>query len=259
MCFDADSRPPIPPIAGGALDGRVVTLSSEDGVAFTAFHARPTVPGTAAILILPDVRGLHPYYEELALRYAEHGIEAVAIDYYARTAGLGPRDGAFDYAPHVPLTTWETLAADMRTAVAVLRAPRDDGAPPVPSRIFATGFCMGGRLTFLAGTLGLDLAGLIGFYGWPVGPNRNGSPAPADLAMAIESPILAIYGGADQGISAEARSTFDAALDAAGVEHRTIVYRDAPHSFFDRKAVDYAAASEAAWAETLGFIEAYGA
>lgn len=253
MCFDADARPPIPPIAGGALDAGPITLTSEDGTGFTGFRAVAAEPTGAGILILPDVRGLHAYYEELALRYAEHGVGALAIDYFARTAGPGRRGPDFDYAPHVPQTTWETLAADIRTGVATLRAPAWAGGR-APRRIFTTGFCMGGRLAFLSATLGLELAGVIGFYGWPVGPSRNGTPAPADVAPAIASPVLAIWGSADQGISTAAVTEFEAALRAAGVEHRSITYPGAPHSFFDRTAVEHAEASAAAWAEVLAFI-----
>jgi len=256
MCFDANARPPIAPIAGGALDAGPITIVSEDGTAFTAFRAVAAEPTGAGILILPDVRGLHAYYEELALRYAEHGIDALAIDYFARTAGPGRRGPDFDYAPHVPQTAWETLAADIRTGLAALRAP-DWADGRAPTRIFTTGFCMGGRLAFLSGTLGLDLAGLIGFYGWPVGPSRNGTPAPADVAAAITSPVLAIWGGADQGISGSIVGEFEGALRAAGVEHRSISYPGAPHSFFDRTAVDHAEASAAAWAEVLAFIRAH--
>jgi carboxymethylenebutenolidase len=68
--------------------------------------------------------------------------------------------------------------------------------------------------------------------------------------------VLAIYGGADQGISAEVRDEYDRALTNAGMEHRTIVYEGAPHSFFDRKAEEFAQASTAAWNEELGFIKA---
>ena len=255
MCFDADARPPIPPIAGGALDAGPTTLRSEDGTGFTAFRAVAAQPTGAGILILPDVRGLLAYYEELALRYAEHGIDALAIDYFARTAGTGSRGPDFDYGPHVPQTTWETLAADIRTGVAALRSPTwADGR--ALARIFSTGFCMGGRLAYLSGTLGLGLAGLIGFYGWPSGPSRNGTPAPADVATAIASPVLAIWGGADAGITGSVVETFEAALRAAGVEHRSITYPGAPHSFFDRTAVEHAEASAAAWAEVLAFIRA---
>lgn len=257
MCFDTDSRPPIEPIAGGALDSERVVLTADDGTELSAFRARAARPSGNGILILPDVRGLHTYYEELSLRFAERGIDAVAIDYFGRSAGLTPRDDAFDYSPHVAMCTWDGLAADIRAGAAALGAIRGDGGGP--GRAFVTGFCMGGRLAYLAATLGLGLSGVIGFYGWPTGPHRTGSPAPADIASSIEAPVLAIYGGADQGIGKEVRLAFDEALDAANVVHRTIVYPDAPHSFFDRKAADFAAASDAAWGETLAFIAANGA
>jgi len=259
MCFDTDSRPPIDPIAGGALDAERLTLTSDDGTQFSAFRARAANPSGNGIVILPDVRGLHGYYEDLALRFAEHGIDAVSIDWFGRTAGLAPRDDQFDYMPHVGQTSWEALAADIRTGVAALRAIRGEGEGAGPSHVFTTGFCMGGRLAFLSATLDLSLSGVIGFYGWPVGPNRTGAPAPAEVASTIVSPVLAIYGGADQGISADVRDAFDAALDATDVEHQTIVYPGAPHSFFDRKAAEFAAASEDAWAATLAFIAAHGA
>lgn len=251
MCFDLDSRPPIEPIAGGALDSGAVVLIGTDGAPFRAFGARPTEPTGAGILVLPDVRGLHRYYEELTLRFAEHGIAALAIDYFGRTAGTDPQPADFDYQPHLAQISWDNVAGDVRTAASYLRSP-EGGAPRV---VFATGFCLGGRLASDAATLGLGLAGVIPFYGWPVGPHRTGTPAPADLAAQIECPVLAIYGGADQGISNDIPPIFDAALDRAGVEHRTIVYPGAPHGFFDKKATEYADAAEAAWQETLTFIE----
>ena len=254
MCFDTDSRPPITPIAGGALDGAAMTLTSADGTPFSAFAARAAHPTGAGILILPDVRGLHAYYEELALRFAENGVDAVAIDYFSRTAGLGDRGDAFDYGPHVGQTRWATLSADIRAGIAAVRTLRSEDA--APTHIFVTGFCMGGRLTFLAGTLGLELDGLIGFYGWPTGSSGSGSPAPADVAAEIGAPVLAIYGGGDSNIGPDVRAAFDEAMDAVGLEHRTLVYADAPHSFFDRKAAEHADASAAAWDETLAFIRA---
>jgi carboxymethylenebutenolidase len=250
MCFDLDSRPPIVPIAGGALDSARLTLTSDDGATFAAFRARATTPLGAGIIVLPDVRGLHPYFEELALRFAEHGVDAVAIDYFGRTAGDEPRGDDFDHMPHVSQTTWAGLGADVRAAAADLRSP-DGGAV---RSVFTIGFCMGGRLSFLASTLGLDLAGVIGFYGWPVGPSRNDTPAPVEMTAAMASPVLAIFGGADQGIPASAVREFETALQGAGVDHRVVTYPDAPHSFFDRKSGEFAATSEAAWEETLGFI-----
>jgi carboxymethylenebutenolidase len=251
MCFDHDSRPPIPPIAGGAVDAEGITLVSEDGTRFSTFRARAAEPTGAGILILPDVRGLVPYFEELASRFAERGIHALAVDYFARTDGLAPRPADFDYRPHVQQTRWATLAMDIRTGVAFLRSEEGGSA----TSIFTIGFCMGGRLAYVSNTMGLGLAGVIGFYGPPVGASRD-VPAPVDLVGEMTGPVLAIWGGADEGITPDVTAAFDKALDSAGVEHRSITYPGAPHSFFDRKAEEFAEASAAAWKETLSFIEA---
>jgi carboxymethylenebutenolidase len=80
MCFDLDSSPPIRPIDGAAVTQLSLELGAADGNTFRVFHARPAETTGNAIVILPDVRGLHHYYEELAVRFAEIGVEAVAID-----------------------------------------------------------------------------------------------------------------------------------------------------------------------------------
>jgi carboxymethylenebutenolidase len=252
MCFDHDSRPPIPPIAGGALDARDVVLETPDGNRFMAYRARAAESSGAGIVILPDVRGLHAYYRDLALRFAERGIDAVAIDYFGRTAGIGDRGPGFDHMPHVPLTTYDGLQADIAAAAGHLRAETP------ATRLFTIGFCFGGRIAFLSTAFGLGLSGGIGFYGWPVGQARNGSPAPADVAGTFASPILGIFGGADEGIGHDAIETFETALRAAGVAHQLITYPDAPHSFFDRKADEFAATSAKAWDQVLAFIGSTG-
>jgi carboxymethylenebutenolidase len=254
MCFDHDSRPPIAPIAGGAVDGAVMELTARDGNRFAAFRARPAAAGRAAVVILPDVRGLHPYYEELALRFAERGTDAIAIDWFGRTASAERRGADFDYAPHVAQTTWAGISADIEAAVTAARGdPGSDDEQP--QAVFTLGFCMGGRMSFLAATLGLDLAGVMGLYGTLAGPWRNDAPAPLDHVDSFASPVLGLFGGADQGITPDQVAAFDKALRVAGVEHRIVTYPGAPHSFFDRKATEFAAESEAAWAEILGFID----
>jgi carboxymethylenebutenolidase len=247
VCFDHDSRPPIAPIAGGALDSQELTLTAADGNRLTSFEAHAAEPTDASIVILPDVRGLHDYYVELALRFAENGIDAVAFDWFGRTAGLGRRAEGFDYPTEVAKLTWDGMAADIRAAAA--RA-ETFGRP----RRFTVGFCMGGRAAFLSSTLGLGLDGAIGFYGSPVGAGRGGSPAPVDVAARIEGRILGLFGGDDQSIPPAAIAAFDEALTREGVEHRLRAYDGAPHSFFDRKAEQFAAASEDAWREILGFV-----
>ncbi len=250
MCYDVDAHPPLPPIRGAALDAGDLTLISADGTPVAAYGARAAQPGGAGIAVLPDVRGLHPFYEELALRFAEAGVQAIAIDYFSRTAGTGRRGADFDYMPHVSQARHATLNADVASAAAHLRSEKGGAA----ERLYTVGFCFGGRLSFLQAAAGIGLAGVIGFSGWPVGLNRAGLPAPADEAGRFTCPVLAIWGGGDEGIGPDAVKRFDAALDAAGMTHRTVTYPGAPHSFFDRRAVEHAAASEDAWREVLDFV-----
>jgi carboxymethylenebutenolidase len=250
MCFTSTSRPPIAPIAGGAIDSTSLTLDTDHGNRLDVFAARAAEPTGAGIVILPDVRGLHHFFEELTLRFAESGIDAVALDYFGRTAAGESRGDDFEYMPHVMQTTYAGLSADVRAATRHLRSA-EGGAP---RSVFTVGFCFGGRFAFDTATLGLGLAGVIGFYGNPVGTGRAGVPAPMDLVDRMECPVLGLFGGADQGIPPDVLESFDTALGRAGVDHRIVSYPDAPHSFFDRTYEQHAAASADAWQQVLGFI-----
>ena len=252
MCFELDSVPPIPALSGGAPVGSEdVTLQAADGNRFAAFATLPDEPGPVGIVVLPDVRGLYRFYEELALRFAERGFPAVAIDYFGRTAGVGKRDDEFPFMEHVAQTTPGGIQQDTRAAVELLRSPEGGGC----TTIFTVGFCFGGRNSWLAAAGGHDLAGAIGFYGSIT--ERNGEPGPAARATEFEAPILALQAGDDAHILPEHNAAFEAALEAAAVEHELVVYDGAPHSFFDRRYEEYAAASADAWDRVLGFIARY--
>src|SRR5947209_19892893 len=120
MCFDNDSRPPITPIAGGSTGGHDLRLTAADGTRFMAYAARASKPSGAGMVVIPDVRGLHPYYKELADRFAEVGVDSVAIDFFARTAPSDDRSDSFDFMSHVPQTKPDALQADIATAVPCL-------------------------------------------------------------------------------------------------------------------------------------------
>src|SRR5215468_8416538 len=137
MCFDLDSAPPIPVIAGAAISHEDLELEAADGNSFAAFAARPDEPSHIGVVILPDVRGLYRFYEELALRFAERGYDAIAFDYFGRTAGIAKRENDWDYMAEVEKTTPETIQLDVGACVAWLRG---HGA----TRIFTVGFCFGG-------------------------------------------------------------------------------------------------------------------
>ena len=250
MCFDLDSLPPVPRIAGAAVSHNDIELEAADGNRFAAFAAEPDEPTGACVVILPDVRGLYRFYEELALRFAERGHRAIAIDYFGRTAGVAKRGEDFEYREHVDQTTPEGIQADVGTAVEWLRG---EGC----STVFTLGFCFGGHHSWLSAAGGHGLAGAIGFYGVPGGNpgERDGAPGPTQRAAELEAPILALQAGADQNITAEMNEAFERALTDAGVEHELVTYEGAPHSFFDRRYEEFAEASEDAWRRVLEFLE----
>jgi len=251
MCYDDNARPPLPPGTAGEAHGEDIILEAADGNRFAAYVARPGTPGGAQIIIFPDVRGLHQFYKELALRFAEVGITALVLDYFGRTAGIGSRDDSFDFMPHVQQIQLETLFADVASARAYLLT--GEGATRAT---FTVGFCMGGMLSFVSGTQDFGWAGVMGFY---AGMSRNFSGRGTLLEQAdrIKYPVLGLFGGADQSIPTENVRRFEEQLAKAGVENEIVIYPGAPHSFFDRRAMDYAAASADAWQRVLAFIAAH--
>jgi carboxymethylenebutenolidase len=248
MCFDLDSEPPVPRIAGAAVSHDELVLEARDGNRFATFLATPEDAAATGVVILPDVRGLYSFYEELALRFAERGHAAIAFDYFGRTAGVEERDADWEYMPHVQQTTQEGVQADVGACVAELRR-RGVGS------LFTVGFCFGGHHSWLAAAAGHGLAGAVGFYGVPT--SRGSGPGPIERAAEMECPILALQAGDDGHITAEMNDAFDVALGEAGVEHEIVTYPGAPHSFFDRKQEEFADASEDAWRRTLAFVEAH--
>jgi carboxymethylenebutenolidase len=248
VCYDDEARPPIPPGASGSPTASEFEITAEDGNRAMAFLALPEGPPRAQILILPDIRGLHGFYKDLAIRFAEVGVAALAIDYFGRTAGSTSRAEGFDFWPHVHQMTVATAVADIRAGVAALRERAGEGSA------FTVGFCLGGTLSFISGAQSLGLAGVIGFYSGLTRPFGGGLPL-LEQAHTIRTPALGLFGGADQGIPVEQVEEFDARLDTAGVEHRILIYAGAPHSFFDRRAEEFASESADAWEQVLTFIQ----
>jgi carboxymethylenebutenolidase len=253
VCHELDSAPPIPIVSGASVAHDDLVLGASDGNRFAAFSAVPVETSGVGVVVLPDVRGLYRFYEELCLRFAERGYPAVAIDYFGRTAGAGKRDDEFEYMEHVARTTADGVQRDVAAAVAFLRSE----AGGALTSVFTVGFCFGGRHSWLAAAGGHGLAGAIGFYGRP-GPTQDGTPGPIQHAGEIAAPILALMGGDDPGIPQADVDAWEQALAAAGVDHEVVTYPGAPHSFFDRKQEQFAAASEDAWNRVLGFLERYG-
>ena len=245
MCYGDDARPPYPPVSGGSGGGVAakgdLTLHSEDGTEFMAYGARAAAPSGTGVVVLPDIRGLHSFYKELADRFAEAGFDAVAIDYFGRTAETDNRDESFAFRPHVDQTKPETVAADITAAIAYLRS-EEGGAV---ERVFTVGFCFGGGHSWRQSAVQPDLTGAIGFYGVPARVR--------DVIGQMRAPLLILVAGEDHTPVAEFEK-FDRELTDAGVEHTMVMYEGAPHSFFDRTFTEHREASADAWRQIMSFM-----
>src|SRR3954449_7134798 len=248
MCHDDDSRPPAPPRSGDVGERGTLTLTAADGTEFSAAYAAPAAPARAGVVLLPDIRGLHPYYVALAERFAQAGLPAVAIDYFGRTAGLaetGTRPEDFDWHAHIPQTTPGGIDAYTAAAVEYLRSRTRPDLPVV-----TVGFCFGGSHAWRQAGGDLDLAGCAGFYGRPA--------MVGDTAQRAKRPTLMLIAGADQATPVEDQLALAETMRAAGAEVETAVYEGAPHSFFDRAFGEWEDACADAWRRILALTDRVG-
>ncbi len=243
MCYGDDARPPLPPIRGGADDRGRTTLTSSDGTTVGAYFAHPSAPSNLGMIVLPDVRGLHHFFEELAVRFAEAGFHTIALDYFGRTADGDDRGEDFPFMEHVAKLDPGLLSQDVAAAAGFLR----EAANGTVTSISTVGFCMGGSLSWGQSAAGLGLAGCIGFYGQP--------SRVADRIPQMEAPLLMLAAGQDFTPVADVEK-FAADARAAGVDVELHVYPDAPHSFFDRTFAEHEAACADAWQRILDFTRA---
>lgn len=237
MCHSEQSRPPAPPGAVPAAGDRPLVLTSGDGTRVLAHEATPAAPTGVGVVVLPDVRGLHGYYRALAVRFAEAGAHAVAVDWFGRTADSDERPDGFDLYPHVERMTPQGVATDVAAAVAHLRGL---GA----ERLFTVGFCLGGGYSWRQSADTPGLSGCAGFYGR--------STLVGDAVDRLEAPLLMLMAGADAFVPAsDGEELAQAAARRVPVE--LSVFAGAPHSFFDRSFAEHAADCARAWDELLAF------
>lgn len=242
MCFSSDQHPPLPPRSSEVGQHGPTELVAADGTQLAAYDAVPVTRRGASLVLLPDIRGLHPYYTDLALCFAQAGIDTVAIDPYARTAGMTARDADFEFMPHANALSGEQVLMDAHAAKARLEERSDDP-------VFTLGFCKFGGESWALAATDLGAAGCMGFYGMP--------GRVMDIVREMTAPVLVLAAGADKATTPQQNAAYDAALTEAGVEHEFVEYDDAPHSFFDKQYAFWETACEDAWRRILGFVDAH--
>jgi carboxymethylenebutenolidase len=248
MCHADDSRPPAPPRSGAYAPAEILTLAAPDGSRCAAAYAEPAAErGQPAIgvVVIPDVRGLHPYYVALAERFAEAGLPAVAFDFYGRTAGVpdgGLRAADFAWEPHRDATTPAGIDADTRAAIDYLRRRT---RPDLP--VITLGFCFGGSAAWRQATGELPITGSVGFYGRP--------GVVGDAADTARLPVMLIIAGDDFATPVDDQLALAERMRSAGADVESHVYDGAPHSFFDRSFAEWQDACADVWVRVLDFAD----
>jgi carboxymethylenebutenolidase len=226
------------------------TLTVADGSSMQALVARPEEKGPfPGMLVFQEAFGVNAHIRDVAQRIAQEGYVAIAPELFHRSAapGLEVRYDDFPSAmPHMKALTEQGLSDDVRASYEWLR----DCSHVVRDHIGSIGFCMGGRVSFLANAT-VALRGAISFYG--------GSIAPALLPRAanLNAPMLFFWGGLDKHIPQEQiRSVIDA-VKAAGKPYINVEISDADHGFFcDARPSYNPVAAKEAWSLVASFLEA---
>ncbi len=223
-----------------------VSVEVADGTAMNVFIARPAAAEAPGLLVFQEAFGVNAHIRDVAGRFAREGFVAMAPELFHRSAppGFEGPYGDFDAVmPHVKALTVEGLEADIRATYELLRNDRScDG------RVSSTGYCMGGRTSFLANSI-LPLTAAVSYYGGGI------APALLDRAPAQHGPLLLFWGGLDKHIGPDVRSSVRQALEAASRPFIETLFSFADHGFFcDMRPAYNRDAARDAWALTLSFL-----
>jgi len=245
------------------IQTQTVNLPVFDGTTMPAYVARPAggrpAPG---LLVFQEAFGVNAHIRDITERFARAGYTAVAPALFHRTdphfAGLYT-----DFAaamPHMQGLTDDGQSADMQAAFDWLKSESGGNAPKVGS----TGYCMGGRASFLADAI-LPLQASVSYYGGGIaaGPHpilRTGAGFPDLLGRApdLHAPLLLFWGGKDTHIGPDLTQAVEDAVKAAGKPYTQVVFSEAAHGFFcDARAAYNPEAAAQAWPLTLAFLAAH--
>jgi carboxymethylenebutenolidase len=225
-----------------------IELKAADSPSMQAYVARPASGGPyAGLLVFQEAFGVNSHIRNVTERFAEQGYVAVAPELFHRTAPPGYEGNYMDFPsvmPHYQAVTNEAAEVDVQATYEWLRS----NSQVKTDAISCVGFCMGGRVSFLANSV-VPLRKAVSFYGGGIAPGL------LDRASKLHGPSLLIWGGLDKHITPQHRQAVTEALDAQHKIYVNVVFSNADHAFFcdDRAAYEPVAARQA-WALTLEFL-----
>ena len=242
--------------ADGLVAGEVkVPTKDGDMVAYRAMPA--TGANFPVVLVVQEIFGVHEHIKDVCRRFARLGYFAIAGEMFARQGDVSkmteiPKIVA-DVVSKVPDSQ---VMSDLDACVAFAKA---SGKANV-DKLAVTGFCWGGRITWLYAAHNQNVKAGGAWYGRLVGATNAMNPAnPIDLVEKINAPVLGLYGGADGGIPNDTVEQMRAALKQAGKKSEITLYPDTPHAFnADYRPSYRKAAADDAWAKLTAWFKANG-
>ena len=225
-----------------------IELKVSDGTTMAAYVARPQATGKhPGVMVFQEAFGVNLYIRDIADRFAKEGFTAIAPELFHRTCP-GFEGSYTDFSgtqPHVSKLTNDTLEVDVKAAYEWLIEDSQTDS----QNIFSIGFCMGGRVSFLADSI-LPLKAAVSFYGGGIAQGL------LDRAKNLSGPVLMFWGGLDKHILPEHTRAVEDALRAAGKEFGNVTFSYADHGFFcDQRSAYNEKASKQAWPMTLEFLK----
>lgn len=238
------------------LEAGMLRFPAAGGFPMNAYRARPAVGGPRpVILVVQEIFGLHEWIRDICRRLAHAGYDALAPD-------LFQRQGDPTRIADIPTLAREIVGrvpdaqvlADLDAAAAFAGATGGNAR-----RLGITGFCWGGRITWLHAAHATALRAGVAWYGRLTGATSDLQPRhPIDVAAVLNAPVLGLYGGRDRGIPVADVEAMRRALVAARAPSRIHLYPDADHGFLaDYRPSFHPQASAAAWAEALAWFHAH--
>jgi carboxymethylenebutenolidase len=232
----SDFASAVQPVAADTLlitssDGLVagsVEVSTQRGE-IPAYRAVPVGRrGLPVVLVIQEIFGVHEHIRDVTRRIAKLGYFAIAPELYHRHGDVSKLPTIDAIREVVSQVADEEVLSDLDATLAFAAEHGGDG-----TRVGVTGFCWGGRVTWLYAAHQPRVKAGVAWYGRLVGEATPRQPRfPLDVAAELKGPVLGLYGGADQGIPLETVNQLQAELARVGSKSTIVVYPDAPHAFY---------------------------
>ncbi len=251
MCHHPSEAHAIGPVSGGSgTTDRSFEIATTD-TRLPIFEAAPDGESRGTVIIIHDIWGATPFYQNLARRYAGVGYTTLLPDLFVRQGGLSvqSREAAFARREHF---SEPQAIVDLQRVV--------DEVAGRGGKMATVGFCMGGTLVMLLAARETRVAAGVIYYGFPANPKRTDLRPyePLGEAALVNSPLLGFWGDEDHGVGMDNVERYRGNLTAAGKSFDFTIYPGAPHGFlaFDGSK-PYLAESNDSWEKTLAFFGEY--